>query len=565
MPAGSNNIISMTTRNGDPRMYVTTQEGKIYVINIRGNGTGLATKWFDMATTGVSLVGFSGQLGLQSTAFHPEFDVVGSPGYGKFYTTMLRAHPSDTTGVNYLGNSPHGQSTADSVLAEWTFDHTAGQVVSSSYRELYRVNLPVEDHQIKQAKFNPYSKPGDEDYGLLYVTHGDSNLQHSPNSYPQLSGNALGKMVRIDPLQSGTAPYSIPATNPYFGSTRPDLLKEIYAFGFRNPHNFSFAPDDEGEVHLLVGDIGRGNIEEINLISAGGNYGWPRREGTFVQSQNPDLTPNSGYYDGVSPLPANESELDIQYVYPVAQFDHNNNADNTPINEPYAGMAISLGYPIRNGSDPNLENEVIFANFAFADGNVYHANFDDMLSAKTTLEPGELPGELSQASINRLRLSYDHDNNSATAPQIHNDFMSLINNFGRTDTRFGEGVFGEMYISSKTNGTIYLVTNSVPQPGDFNKDRVVDAADYAVWRDSFGLAGYHLAADGNGNGQVDQDDYLVWKQNFGKIWSPTASGGVLPGSASSVPEMASITSLGSAIVLLGIGRRRSRRRQKQGS
>jgi len=524
MPAGSNNIISMTTRSGDSRLYVTTQEGKIYVINQRANGVGLSTVWFDMATTGVSLDGFSGQLGLQSTAFHPDFDKPETPGYGKFYTTMMRSHPDDTSNLFYLGDTPHGTGAPDSVLTEWTFNHDTGQVDPNSYRELYRVNLPVSDHQIKQARFNPYAKPGDDDYGLLYVTHGDSNVQHSPDAYPQRPGNALGKMLRIDPLQAGTDPYTIPATNPFVDTPRPDVLKEIYAFGFRNPHNFSFNPDDQGNVRILVGDIGRANIEEVNLVVPGGNYGWPLREGTFVSSQNPDNTPNSGYYDGVSAIPANEANLNLDYIYPVAQFDHNNNTDSTPINTPYAGMAISSGFVIQNGSDPNLDGQLIFANLAFSDGNVYQASFDEMLGAKISLEPGDLPSSLSQAELHRLRLALDHDNNPDTAPQIHDDFMSLINNFGRTDTRFGEGVFGEMYISSKTNGVIYLVTNSVPLLGDYNKNHVVDAADYVVWRNSLGETGYHLAADGNGNGVVDGADYEVWKTNFGEVWTGSGSG-----------------------------------------
>jgi hypothetical protein len=82
-----------------------------------------------------------------------------------------------------------------------------------------------------------------------------------------------------------------------------------------------------------------------------------------------------------------------------------------------------------------------------------------------------------------LRLALDHDNNPATAPQIFDDFNSLLND-SRNDTRYGEGVFGEMYISTKRQGgRIYLVTNSVPLAGDYNKDRVVDAADYIVWRE----------------------------------------------------------------------------------
>ncbi|MCA9187966.1 MAG: dockerin type I repeat-containing protein [Planctomycetales bacterium] len=50
--------------------------------------------------------------------------------------------------------------------------------------------------------------------------------------------------------------------------------------------------------------------------------------------------------------------------------------------------------------------------------------------------------------------------------------------------------------------------------GDYNGNGTVDAADYTVWKDSFGSTG-ELAADGNGNGEIDAADYTIWKDNFG--------------------------------------------------
>ncbi|MCA9188306.1 MAG: hypothetical protein KDA99_21910, partial [Planctomycetales bacterium] len=49
--------------------------------------------------------------------------------------------------------------------------------------------------------------------------------------------------------------------------------------------------------------------------------------------------------------------------------------------------------------------------------------------------------------------------------------------------------------------------------GDYNKNGVVDAADYTVWKDNFGSTS-SLDADGNGNGTVDAADYTIWKDNF---------------------------------------------------
>jgi CSLREA domain-containing protein len=51
-------------------------------------------------------------------------------------------------------------------------------------------------------------------------------------------------------------------------------------------------------------------------------------------------------------------------------------------------------------------------------------------------------------------------------------------------------------------------------PGDYNRDGLVNTADYTVWRDTGGSLG-ELPADGNGDGRVDASDYGVWKSNFG--------------------------------------------------
>lgn len=76
--------------------------------------------------------------------------------------------------------------------------------------------------------------------------------------------------------------------------------------------------------------------------------------------------------------------------------------------------------------------------------------------------------------------------------------------------------------------------------GDYNEDGTVDAADYAVWRDSLGISGAGLAADGSGNGLIDDADYNIWKNNFG-----ATSGSGLPAQGG-VPEPAGLT-----LILLG--------------
>jgi hypothetical protein len=73
------------------------------------------------------------------------------------------------------------------------------------------------------------------------------------------------------------------------------------------------------------------------------------------------------------------------------------------------------------------------------------------------------------------------------------------------------------------------IPNLFPRsPGDYNRDGVVNMADYIVWRNS--MAGdVDLAADGNGDGFVTAADYDVWRAHFGA----TAASGV---TAQAVPE-----------------------------
>ncbi|MCA9184807.1 MAG: spondin domain-containing protein [Pirellulaceae bacterium] len=56
--------------------------------------------------------------------------------------------------------------------------------------------------------------------------------------------------------------------------------------------------------------------------------------------------------------------------------------------------------------------------------------------------------------------------------------------------------------------------------GDYNRDLSVDAADYTVFKDTFGMsAPVGFGADGNANGTVDAADYTIWRDNFGSVAS----------------------------------------------
>jgi hypothetical protein len=54
-------------------------------------------------------------------------------------------------------------------------------------------------------------------------------------------------------------------------------------------------------------------------------------------------------------------------------------------------------------------------------------------------------------------------------------------------------------------------------PGDYNRDASIDAADYVLWRKTFLQTGPGLAADGNNSEVVDLVDYDIWQEHFGQL------------------------------------------------
>lgn len=92
-------------------------------------------------------------------------------------------------------------------------------------------------------------------------------------------------------------------------------------------------------------------------------------------------------------------------------------------------------------------------------------------------------------------------------------------------------------------------------PGDYNRNLVVDAADYVVWRKTLGTSGVDLPADGNGNFSIDAGDYNVWRQNYGA--GGGAGSGFLEMGTQAVPEPSS-WNLACWILAAGFCKRRAR-------
>jgi glucose/arabinose dehydrogenase len=81
-------------------------------------------------------------------------------------------------------------------------------------------------------------------------------------------------MLRIDVNATEKGNYGIPKDNPYIGNV-DGFREEIYAYGLRNPWRFSF---DSVTKNLWVGDVGQNKVEEIDVVTKGGNYGWRIKE-----------------------------------------------------------------------------------------------------------------------------------------------------------------------------------------------------------------------------------------------------------------------------------------------
>ena len=97
--------------------------------------------------------------------------------------------------------------------------------------------------------------------GFLYVSLGDYD---TPPLVQDLS-TPEGKILRVS-KEDGTAPND----NPLAGDPKAD--PRIFAYGFREPFDFAFRPETG---QLYGSDNTPVTCEELNLIEAGGNYGWP--------------------------------------------------------------------------------------------------------------------------------------------------------------------------------------------------------------------------------------------------------------------------------------------------
>lgn len=103
--------------------------------------------------------------------------------------------------------------------------------------------------------------------GMLYVTVGDAAQTWLSQDLSSLGG----KILRLTP-DGG-----VPADNPFEGSP-------VYSYGHRNPQGIAWAADGT----MYSSEFGQDTWDELNVITAGGNYGWPEVEGIAGDSRFTD-------------------------------------------------------------------------------------------------------------------------------------------------------------------------------------------------------------------------------------------------------------------------------------
>ncbi len=104
-------------------------------------------------------------------------------------------------------------------------------------------------------------------------------------------------------------------------------------------------------------------------------------------------------------------------------------------------------------------------------------------------------------------------------------------------------------MKTETALRLAVVSSASVLAGDYNLNGTVDAADYTIWRDTFGLVGSALAADGNGDETVDDLDYQVWKMHFGETSPSGAASGATFGATAPEPYSSLLLVIGAAALV----------------
>lgn len=256
-------------KDGSGRLFIVERVGRIRILD--KDGTLLPDPFLDLTELVQNDYLEQGLLGL---AFHPDY-----ANNGRFYVDFTDYHTNGDTFVMEFHVSADNPNVAN----------------RESGKLLLAIDQPYVNHNGGSIHFGPD--------GFLYIGTGDGGMGGDPYDMAQNRSDLLGKMLRIDVDSGEGAPYGIPKDNPYsqarvvqsnsitdvIGETEglsleaayyhPAARREIWAYGLRNPWQFSF---DAKTGDLYIADVGQVTWEEINFQPAGSpggqNYGWDLQE-----------------------------------------------------------------------------------------------------------------------------------------------------------------------------------------------------------------------------------------------------------------------------------------------
>ncbi len=397
-------ITKLANQPNTNKMFIVDLRGKLYFLN--GNKPEV---YMDMAKEKPNFIHTPGlATGFGSYAFHPEFAK-----NGLLYTT--HTEPAATAKADF-GYSDSIKVMLQWVISEWKTKTPGAIPFVGESRELFRIDMVSQIHGMQEVAFNPLARAGDADYGLLYIGIGDGGS--AENGYPFLcTGNETiwGSVIRIDPkgTNSKNGKYGIPESNPFAKSDNANVVKEIFALGFRNPHRMVW--DKAGRI--FVANIGHHSIESLYMIEAGSNSGWPVREGTFV------IDPSQNMWN-IYPRPSDDAKNNFNY--PIAEYDHDE------------GNAIAGGFEYTGKLLPELKGKFVFGDIV--KGRMFYIEMKD-------IKPG------TQAPIKEWQVAVDGKITT----------LSKLCDSEKVDERFGVDIHGELFLTTKPDGKIYRLVSSKVQ------------------------------------------------------------------------------------------------------
>jgi len=379
--------------------------------------------------------------------FHPEFAK-----NGLFYTVHGERAIGNPAALNFI---PPGYTRADvtyhNVITEWHATDPAANTFKGTRRELLRVAHVVMNltHPFGYVGFNPTAKPGSPDYGLLYTSGSDTGFSNGggPNAnnpaQTQRLDSVITAILRIDPRSpsvskgaKGLGDYTIPPDNKFAADGDPKTLGEIYAYGFRNAHRLSW---DLTDGTMFASDIGMNNIEEINIVRNGGNYGWMKREGYFENG----MTRPGGALDQLFTLPAEilDGRKKDEFTYPVAIYDHDE------------GQAVSGGFAY-HGRITALRGKFVFGDVQR--GRLFASDLAAMKKADDGIPQTVAPIEEIQLYVREA----NGTRRDVTFRELIDKTMGAA--IPRGDLHISQSRDGELFVTSRQDGMIRML---VPDSG----------------------------------------------------------------------------------------------------